>query len=358
MDPQTTVVRKYWNFTNPNRILHQSVNHSFDVRQFIFDTARVVDCVDGEGKVMHLTKGWLCATIVQNGEPAAGSKTQQGFMSIDITGDGDLKENLFVRGGIVSNKSVSSVVGTGGPNESALLTMICENGSLQVTYVRHYVKSHAEAGPSSGASATTTAASSGICLPSSLSGGGSNNSGSGHGGGGGSGSSSGGLGLADEHQRRARQEQRHEERRKKSSSSGGNPDPANGMLRDPRLMNRQKERRPENDGCSPLRDAKRQKMMATQPSQHHHHHESKSGANGGHEAESCVGMSGAGGNSGAHGGGNNGSGATTAGLNRMLPLDGGVTSEAVAFLNYSANNATEAGADGIRCPPASSQSAF
>ena len=255
MDLPTTVVRKYWTFTNPNRILHQSVNQTFDVRQFVFDNARLVNCVDGDGKVLHLNKGWLCATIMQHGEASAGAKTQQGFMSIDITGDGELQEHLFVRGGIVFNKSVSSVVGSSGPNESALLTMISENGNLQVTYVRHYLKNHGESSSGGGGCGAASTASA-VCV-SSL---------------GGSGGTRGGP-SAEEQQRR-RQEQRHEERRKKSSSSAGggggggtggggggggsggqhSSDSANGLLRDPRLMNRQKERRPppssENDGES------------------------------------------------------------------------------------------------------------
>ncbi|AEV80956.1 protein UL112 [Saimiriine betaherpesvirus 4] len=207
---QATSIRKYITFNSPNRILHQNVSQVMDVRQFIFESAKIVDCVNGEGHVSTLGKGWLCATMVQTGESSSSSKSQQGFMSIDITEDNVLRDSLFLRGGVVFNKSVSSVVGSGeaGP---ALLTMISESGSLQLTYVRHFTNRPAT-------------------LP------------------------------VEQHVERRSVE---EERRKKPSSSSTVD--ANGFaLRDPRLLNRSKERKRESEGGSPRGD-KRQKT----------HHESR-----------------------------------------------------------------------------------
>lgn len=134
-------MRRFYTFQGVNRTLYQNVNQSFSVRQFTFDDAQVLECRDGVGKTEHWGKGWICVTCVQYSETAPVSAgSAQGFMSIDVMCNGDLKASMFSCGNVVVNKSVSSVVGTSqGETDSGavLLTLVAEGGTLQITKVEN-----------------------------------------------------------------------------------------------------------------------------------------------------------------------------------------------------------------------------
>ncbi|AFX83421.2 E112-113 [Murid betaherpesvirus 8] len=132
--------RRYITFNNPTRTLHQSIGkNSFDVRQWVFESARVMDCHDADGTVTNLGTGWLCATIVQTSE-AGASGAAQGCMSVDIVADnGTHMDNMFVQGNVVSNKTVSSAVSLPGVESNAvLLTLVSTDAAtLHLTKVEH-----------------------------------------------------------------------------------------------------------------------------------------------------------------------------------------------------------------------------
>lgn len=132
--------RRYITFNNPTRTLHQSIGkNNFDVRQWVFESARVMDCQDADGSVSNLGPGWLCATIVQTSETGA-SGAAQGCMSVDIAADnGKHVDNMFVQGNVVSNKTVSSAVSLPGADSNAvLLTLVATDANaLQLTKVEH-----------------------------------------------------------------------------------------------------------------------------------------------------------------------------------------------------------------------------
>ncbi|QQL09737.1 Ba144/Ba145 [Baboon cytomegalovirus] len=231
-----TLTRKYWTFYGVSRALHQSVNTDFDVQQFCFENARLVKCIDGDGTTTSFGKGWLCVTVIQNGG-TSGEKPQQrpGCLSLDVTIENTV-ETLSGRGMVLKNKNVSSVVGNSGPHDSSLLTVLIEGNNIQVTQVKHCVRS-VDAGSqasSSGASSSSIAAA---------------------------------ASSASSEEKRARSEHRREHKKQQQmlqqqhqqansmvdgSSSGGG---SNGQVRvsggpegrDPRMLNRPKERRPDAD---------------------------------------------------------------------------------------------------------------
>lgn len=133
--------RTYFSFGKVNRLLHQNINRTLDVKQFAFETVQVMECRDGVGTTEKLGSGWLFINM-QNGD-AAGSgpgPNQQGFMSVDISVGNDLKSSMFVRGNIASNKTVCSVVSShvsdNGSVSSTLLTVVTDNSStLHITKV-------------------------------------------------------------------------------------------------------------------------------------------------------------------------------------------------------------------------------
>lgn len=131
--------RRYISFKNPNRVLHQSVHRWLDVRQWVYESARVFDCQNGEGKIEHWGPGWLCATVVQS--PDSGSSgTIQGCMSLDIAISEERVDNMFFQGNVVCNKTVSSVATSPAPDGSSgalLLTIMSDGTMLQVTRVEH-----------------------------------------------------------------------------------------------------------------------------------------------------------------------------------------------------------------------------
>lgn len=144
--------RTYFNFIKPVRMLHQNVNKALDVRQFSFDKLSIVECQDGIGRSENHGSGWVCFTTAQNTD---GSSAPQGFMSMDVTVEGELKHSLFVRGCIANNKNVSSAVSSQASGEgSLLLTVIADSTSLQVTKVAVSGRSHD--GASSSISMQTT----------------------------------------------------------------------------------------------------------------------------------------------------------------------------------------------------------
>ncbi|QQL09912.1 Ba144/Ba145 [Baboon cytomegalovirus] len=233
------LTRKYWTFYNVTRALHQSVNTDFDVQQHCFESARLVKCVDGEGTTTSFGKGWLCITVIQSGG-TSGEKPQQrpGCLSLDVTIENTV-ETLSGRGMVLKNKNVSSVVGNSGPHDSSLLTVLIEGNNIQVTQVKHCVRS-VDAGSqasSSGASSSSIAAA---------------------------------ASSASSEEKRARSEHRREHKKQQQQqqmlqqqhqqansmvdgSSGGGG--SNGQVRvsggpdgrDPRMLNRPKERRPDAD---------------------------------------------------------------------------------------------------------------
>ncbi|APT40018.1 Rh144/Rh145 [macacine betaherpesvirus 3] len=276
---ETTSTRTYWTFRGVSRVLHQSVNTGFDVRQSSFESATLVRCLDGEGTTTTLGKGWLCCTVVQNGDSnAPKGQPQQGFMSLDVTVE-DILDNLFVRGMVVNNKNVSSVVGQGKSGDSSLLTVISEPDTLQVTFIRHHTKfsdSIAQAS-SSGASLSSGIPSSSSSVSASV-------------------PSTAALeerrARAERHERKKHQHQQQQQQQANSVQDGaGQMRVSGGGDRDPRVLNRPKDRRSETDG-SPL--DKRPKT----------HHEPKTAAE--HTP-------------------------------RHMPMEHNPTSDPVGFLNYSSH---------------------
>lgn len=146
--PTFVSVRRYITFHNPVRILHQNVSRHLDVRQWIFDEARVLDCRNGNGRSEVWPGGWVCVTVVQSGDGVPGSGPVQGCMSLDIFSGNEKVDSTFYAGNIVSSKTVSSVVtnptaeGGGG----TLLTLVADGGNLHLTKVEHVmVGSHGSA---------------------------------------------------------------------------------------------------------------------------------------------------------------------------------------------------------------------
>lgn len=141
-----TSTRRYISFKNPNRVLHQSVHRALDVRQWVYESARVFDCQNGEGKIEHWGPGWLCATVVQS--PDSGSSgTIQGCMSLDIAITDERVDNMFFQGNVVCNKTVASVATSPAPDGSSgalLLTVMSDGTMLQVTRVEHGAGSRVE----------------------------------------------------------------------------------------------------------------------------------------------------------------------------------------------------------------------
>lgn len=232
---ETTSTRTYWTFRGVSRVLHQSVNTGFDVRQSSFESATLVRCLDGEGTTTTLGKGWLCCTVVQNGDSnAPKGQPQQGFMSLDVTVEDNL-DNLFVRGMVVNNKNVSSVLGQGKNGDSSLLTVISEGDVLQVTFIRHHTKfsdSIVQAS-SSGASLSSGIPSSSSSVSASV-------------------PSAGTLeerrARAERHERKKHQ---HQQQQANSVQDGaGQMRVSGGGDRDPRVLNRPKDRRSDTDGKS------------------------------------------------------------------------------------------------------------
>ncbi|AEV80642.1 protein UL112 [Cercopithecine betaherpesvirus 5] len=264
--------RKYWTFYGVNRGLHQNVNSDFDVRQFNFDSARLVKCTDGEGTTTTYGKGWLCCTVVQHGDPGSDKGQQRrGCLSLDVTVENTL-DSMSGSGMVLNNKNVASVVGTSGNSDSSLLTVIVEGNTIQVTHVKHCAKAN-----DSGAQASSSGASS---------------------------SSSSVSGSVNSDERRARSEHRREHKKQQQQQQQANSvvEGSNGQMRvsggtegirDPRMLNRPKERRQETDD----------KRLKT------HHEHSKN------EVEHPP---------------------------HLIPADG----DPVAFLNYAHAPLTEPGADG------------
>ncbi|QQL10253.1 Ja144/Ja145 [Japanese cytomegalovirus] len=272
---ETTSTRTYWTFRGVSRVLHQSVNMGFDVRQSSFESASLVRCLDGEGTTSMLGKGWLCCTVVQNGDTnTPKGQPQQGFMSLDVTVDGEL-DNLFVRGMVVNNKNVSSVVGQGKNGDSSLLTVISEGDSLQVTYIRHHTKfsdsvvqaSSSGASLSSGITSSSSSVSASVPSATTL---------------------EERRARAERHERKKHQHQQQQQQQANSiQDGGGQMRLSGGGDRDPRVLNRPKDRRSETDDKRPKT-----------------HHEPKTAAE--HTP-------------------------------RHMPMDHNPTSDPVAFLNYSSH---------------------
>lgn len=148
-----TSLRRYITFKNPTKTLHQSVNRVVDVRQWVFDSARVLDCYNDEGRSENWGPGWLCATIVQS--PDGGSSgSPQGCMSVDISLNGDTEKvtHMFYRGNVVVNKTVSSVATAVDGANALLLTVVSDQTSLQVIRVENTTSSHRSSAPASAAS--------------------------------------------------------------------------------------------------------------------------------------------------------------------------------------------------------------
>ncbi|WAQ80480.1 Cy144/Cy145 [Cynomolgus cytomegalovirus] len=235
---ETTSTRTYWTFRGVSRVLHQSVNTGFDVRQSSFESATLVRCLDGEGTTTTLGKGWLCCTVVQNGDSnAPKGQPQPGFMSLDVTVEDHL-DNLFVRGTVVNNKNVSSVVGQGKSGDSSLLTVISEGDTLQVTFIRHHTKfsdSIAQAS-SSGASLSSGIPSSSSSVSASV-------------------PSAAALeerrARAERHERKKHQHQQQQQQQANSMQDGSGQIRVSGGDRDPRVLNRPKDRRSETDDKRP-----------------------------------------------------------------------------------------------------------
>nr|AAA45907.1 e1 protein [Murid betaherpesvirus 1]AAA45908.1 early transcription unit e1 [Murid betaherpesvirus 1] len=139
--------RRYFTFRNSSRTLHQNVTRMFDLRQWTYESARVLDCTNGEGRTENWGPGWLCATIMQSPDSGSSSgSAAQGCMSLDITSDDGPEKvmNMFHRGSIVCNKTVSSVAtppGSDGTGAS-LLTLVADGSLLQVILVEHSPGAH------------------------------------------------------------------------------------------------------------------------------------------------------------------------------------------------------------------------
>ncbi|AWV68194.1 M112/M113 e1 protein (p38) [Murid betaherpesvirus 1] len=134
--------RRYFTFRNSSRTLHQNVTRTFDLRQWTYESARVLDCTNGEGRTENWGPGWLCATIMQSPDGGSSSgSAAQGCMSLDITSDDgpDKVMNMFHRGSIVCNKTVSSVATPPGADGTgaSLLTLVADGNMLQVILVEH-----------------------------------------------------------------------------------------------------------------------------------------------------------------------------------------------------------------------------
>lgn len=222
-------IRTYLSFEKVTRLLHQNVNKVLDVKQFAFESMQIVECRDGVGKTQKLGPGWLCVTAVHSGE-GSSQTPPQGFMSVDVTVDNDLKVSMFVRGSLATNKTICSVVcSTTGPNGDSLctlLTVMSDNSNVvQITKVEN---SCSPSGTASG-----------------LSGGGSVAGTSG--GSGGSGGSSGRHESSHEEKRRERQH--HDESRKRPSPCGVETHNGPSQNKDPRNAAKPKERRRPEDEC-------------------------------------------------------------------------------------------------------------
>lgn len=135
--------RTYFNFIKPTRMLHQNVNRSLDVKQYAYERVSIFECQDGVGRSETHGPGWVCFTTAQNGDGSGGAP--QGFMSMDVTAEGELRHSIFIKGSIANNKNVSSVVSSNPSSYgegSTLFTVIAESGSLQVTRVTVSGRSH------------------------------------------------------------------------------------------------------------------------------------------------------------------------------------------------------------------------
>lgn len=150
VDEKMTFSRTYITFSGVVRTLHQSMSKVLEVKQYSFDSARIFDCKEGNGRTETWGKGWMCVTVVQNTEaPTAPSGGMQGFMTIDITVDDSLVDSMFFKGTVVSSKTASSVAGTtiqsNGEQRSSLVTLLSDGGSLQFTRVVHCFRGHGHA---------------------------------------------------------------------------------------------------------------------------------------------------------------------------------------------------------------------
>lgn len=133
-----TSLRRYITFRNPTKTLHQSVNRIVDVRQYVFEGARVLDCQNDEGRSENWGPGWLCVTIIQSPD-SGNSGSPQGCMSVDISISGENEQvlHMFYRGNVVVNKTVSSVATAVEGGNALLLTVVSEQGSLQIVRVEN-----------------------------------------------------------------------------------------------------------------------------------------------------------------------------------------------------------------------------
>ncbi|AWV68535.1 M112/M113 e1 protein (p38) [Murid betaherpesvirus 1] len=262
--------RRYFTFRNSSRTLHQNVTRMFDLRQWTYESARVLDCTNGEGRTENWGPGWLCATIMQSPDSGSSSgSAAQGCMSLDITSDDGPEKvmNMFHRGSIVCNKTVSSVAtppGSDGTGAS-LLTLVADGNLLQVILVEHSPGAHrAEAddvAESVGNAAVAAAVQSATSMGSSSSGGGAGG---------------GGFNSSEERRRDKDSSKSHDDDRRKrfelsngtlhrertSGSSGSSGGGGSGSGGSSGLSTKQKERsRRLEEECSPRSggEPKRQK---------------------------------------------------------------------------------------------------
>nr|WEG70911.1 protein UL112 [Mastomys natalensis cytomegalovirus 3] len=130
--------RRYVICQNPVRTLHQNMNKTMDIRFWVFESARIVDCCTDESKCQHIGAGWMCATIVQSASEGVTGPAQ-GSMSIDFAGDSDTGiNNIFAKGSVVCNKTVSSVATQGSDgNGGSLVTLVSDASTLQIISVEH-----------------------------------------------------------------------------------------------------------------------------------------------------------------------------------------------------------------------------
>lgn len=149
MDDQAgTVTRKYIEFHNVARLLHQNVSKSMEVKQFYFEHATVLEYTNTSSRSDRWGSGWVCMTIVQDMDLHAQrpSPGQSGFMCVDVAVDNEPKENMFTKGTVAAEKALISAAGThthdGDVYVSTLMSIVFDPHRIKITRVDHTSRSH------------------------------------------------------------------------------------------------------------------------------------------------------------------------------------------------------------------------